>query len=88
MSLRRLILHNLRALTDLTPLAEALALEEFYHAEAHLAPEDHLPVLRNLTVRSVGGYFKAQKKVRGSRFADLLVEYEKEKWSPRDFEYQ
>jgi hypothetical protein len=62
-ALRRVVLQNLKGLGDFSALERAPALEEFALVEGNRqTPEQLLPVLRNPTVRRVGGYFGNDRK--------------------------
>ena len=79
---------NMKGLSDFSELEWAPALEEFSVAEGSAQePEQLLPVLRNPSVRYVGGGFGSDRK--NHRFSTLRAESGKAdpgRWAP--FEYR
>lgn len=85
--LRRVLLMNMKGLSDFSELEWALALEEFALVEGSAQePEQLLPVLRNPSVRDVSAYFGSERK--NQRFAALRAESGKAEANPwAAFEY-
>jgi hypothetical protein len=85
-SLRRVYLENLRALRNLASLRHAPSLEEFIFVLAQRQqPEDIIPVLENLQVRSVScGFGDALKN---KRFDELTRQHNKNKYQYSEFEF-
>jgi hypothetical protein len=86
--LRRVLLINMKGLSDFSGLEWAPALEEFGLAEGSAQePEQLLPVLRNRSVRRVRAHFGSERQ--NQRFSALREESgkeEPERWT--EFEYR
>ena len=75
-ALRRVVIENLKGLSDFTALAGAPALEEFLLLQGNRqTPRQLVPVLSNPNVRRVGAYFGSNRK--NSEFSDLREEHGK-----------
>lgn len=87
-SLRRVILENMKGLSDFTALEAAPALEEFALLDGcRQTPRQLLPVLSNPRVRRVSAYFGSDRK--NSEFLHLREKHGKDElkvWEP--FEYR
>jgi hypothetical protein len=85
--LRRILLQNMKGLSDFGELEWAPALEEFALVEGSAQePEQLLPVLGNCSVRSVGAWFGSKRK--NQQFSMLRAQRGKadHRWAP--FEYR
>jgi hypothetical protein len=86
--LRRVILENLKGLTDFTPFETASALEEFILLDGRKqTPQQLLPVLNNPNVRRISAYFGTLRK--NNEFLQMREKYGKEEMNRWDaFEYR
>jgi hypothetical protein len=86
--LRRVVLQNLKGLSDLRTVEHAPALNEFALVEGNKQTPDQLvPVLRNSTLRRVSAHFGSERKNR--EFARLRELHGKEEWKlSQIFEYR
>ncbi len=86
-SLRRVVVENLKGLSDFTALQAAPVLEEFVLADGRKQTPQHLlPVLKNPALRRVRAGFGSDKK--NKEFEGLREEYEKESLGWEPFEYR
>ncbi len=85
--LRRIYLEDLKGLEDLDSLEFAPSLTEFVYAAAvNKKPDDLVPVLKNLSVKSVGCWFGSDRKNKA--FEELAKSFGKAKYVYSDFEYR
>ncbi len=72
--LKRIFLENLKGLKEISSLASAPVLEEFFHWGArNFQPEDYLPLLRNPSLKRAAVGFGSERKNR--RFDAMLREH-------------
>lgn len=88
MNLRRVVIENMKGLTDFTALESAPALEEFVLMDGRKqSPQQLLPVLNNPNVRRVSAYFVSLRNY--SAFLQMREKYGKEEMNRWDtFEYR
>jgi hypothetical protein len=87
MSLRRILLQNMKGLRDFSALQHAPALEEFLLVQGEKsAPEDLVPVLSNPRVRQASAYFGSDRRNRA--FEALASEHGKTRFERCAFEYR
>jgi hypothetical protein len=85
-SLRRVVVQNLKGLSDFTALQTAPTLEEFALADGRKqTPQQLLPVLMNPAMRRVRAGFGSD--VKNNEFDSLREEYGKEKLTWESFKY-
>ena len=87
-SLKRIVLENLKGLTDLTALKFAPNLKEFKFVgpiAAKLEPEDLLPLLENPMVEKVSCYFSGKKY---AYFRELIEKHKKQEYKSSKFKYE
>jgi hypothetical protein len=78
--LRRIVVENLKGLTDFTPLQSAPALEEFALLDGkQQTPTQLLPVLNNPSLRRICAYFGSDRK--NNEFRQLSDAHAKSAWS-------
>lgn len=84
--LRRIVVENMKGLTDFSALESAPALEEFAHIDAKgKQPTDLLPVLRNRALLRMAAGFGSDKK--NQEFAKLRDEHGKGTFNFAPFQY-
>jgi hypothetical protein len=85
--LRRVVLANMKGLSDFSEFEWAPSLQEFSLIEGrNQEPEQLLPVLRNSTLKRASSWFGSDSK--NNRFLELLQQYGKERFHPiGPFEY-
>jgi len=85
--LRRVVIENLKSLSDFSAFETAPALEEFALIQGYKQmPEQLLPVLRNPSVRQARGGFGSHRK--NNTFLRLLKEHGKADWTTvKPFEF-
>jgi hypothetical protein len=77
--LRRVVIENLKSLSDFSVFETAPALEEFGLVQGNKqTPEQLIPVLRNPSVRRVCGFFGSDRK--NKMFSRLREEHIKADW--------
>jgi hypothetical protein len=87
-ALRRVVVENLKGLSDFHAFEDAPSLEEFALVDGkRQTPEQLVPVLRNRHLRAARAHFGSDRKNKA--FAELRARYGKVEWSPRqDFNYR
>lgn len=78
--LRRVVVENMKGLSDLSALEHAPALEEFDLRDGKKqVPQQLVPVLKNPTLRSISANFGSDRKDK--EFAQLRAHYGKAEWT-------
>jgi hypothetical protein len=86
-SLRRIYLENLKGLKDLSSLKNISSLKEFVYVLAeNQEPENIIPVLENVNVKSV--FCRFGSDIKNNRFDKLAEQYNKEQYKYKEFVYE